>query len=198
MKGVLFVPGDTWLHRLRASHKLFVLLVAGAILFCVKQLWLLAAVGLCLVVLLAQLRVPLDQMKPQLRPACLLIICVGLISWFTQGIWLAMEVSLRMIDLFLATIIVLSTTSITQVMGVVYQVLGPMHRRGWINRDQVALVIGLTLRFIPELSVQWRSIREAHVARGLPGRPFLMILPMLVLTIRRASEIADAIDVRRP
>jgi energy-coupling factor transporter transmembrane protein EcfT len=39
---------------------------------------------------------------------------------------------------------------------------------------------------------------EAHLARGLPGRPFLMIFPMLMRTIQRASEIADAIDARRP
>ena len=103
-----------------------------------------------------------------------------------------------MFALLLAAIVVLSTTSITQVMAVVYQVLGPLHRIGWVDREQVALVLGLTLRFIPELGVQWRNIREAQVARGLSGRPFSMIVPMLMRTIQRASEIADAIDARRP
>jgi biotin transport system permease protein len=73
-----------------------------------------------------------------------------------------------------------------------------MDRRGWVDREQVALVIGLTVRFIPELGVQWRHMREAHLARGLPGRSYLMIFPMLMRTIQRASEIADAIDARRP
>lgn len=198
MNGVLFSPGDTWLHRMRASYKLSALLLLGASLLCAEELWLLGLVALCALIFVAQLRVPFAQLSKQLRPACWLILYVGLIAWLVQDVWIALEVSLRMFALLLAAIVVLSTTSITQVMAVVYQVLGPLHRRGWVDREQIALVIGLTLRFIPELGVQWRNIREAQVARGLSGRPFYMIVPMLTRTIQRASEIADAIDARRP
>ena len=198
MNGVLFTPGDTWLHRVPASCKLSALLVLGAWLLCVDQLWLLGLVVLCTLIFVAQLRIPFAQVSRQLRPACWLILYVGLIAWLVQDVWIALEVSLRMFALLLAAIVVLSTTSITQVMAVVYQVLGPLHRIGWVDREQVALVLGLTLRFIPELGVQWRNIREAQVARGLSGRPFSMIVPMLMRTIQRASEIADAIDARRP
>ncbi len=198
MNGVLFTPGDTWLHRVSASYKLSALLVLGASLLCVDQLWLLVVVVLCTLFFVLQLGIPFAQLSKQLRPACWLILYVGLIAWLVQDVWIALEVSLRMFALLLAAIVVLSTTSITQVMAVVYQVLGPLHRIGWVDREQVALVLGLTLRFIPELGVQWRNIREAQVARGLSGRPFSMIVPMLMRTIQRASEIADAIDARRP
>lgn len=198
MNGVLFTSGDTWLHHMRASYKLSALLVLGASLLCVDQLWLLGLVVLCALIFIAQLRIPFAQLSRQLRPACWLILYVGLIAWLVQDVWIALEVSLRMFALLLAAIVVLSTTSITQVMAVVYQVLGPLHRIGWVDREQIALVIGLTLRFIPELGVQWRNIRDAQVARGLSGRPFSMIVPMLMRTIQRASEIADAIDARRP
>ncbi|MCX7223459.1 MAG: energy-coupling factor transporter transmembrane component T [Burkholderiales bacterium] len=198
MNGVLFTPGDTWLHRVSASYKLSALLVLGASLLCVDQLWLLVVVVLCTLFFVLQLGIPFAQLSRQLRPACWLILYVGLIAWLVQDVWIALEVSLRMFALLLAAIVVLSTTSITQVMAVVYQVLGPLHRIGWVDREQVALVLGLTLRFIPELGVQWRNIREAQVARGLSGRPFSMIVPMLMRTIQRASEIADAIDARRP
>ncbi len=198
MNGVLFSPGDTWLHRMRASYKLSALLLLGASLLCIDELWLLGLVALCALIFVAQLRVPFAQLNRQLRPACWLILYVGLIAWLVQDVWIALEVSLRMFALLLAAIVVLSTSSITQVMAVVYQVLGPLHRIGWVDREQIALVIGLTLRFIPELGVQWRNIREAQVARGLSGRPFSMIVPMLMRTIQRASEIADAIDARRP
>lgn len=198
MNGVLFSPGDTWLHRMRAAYKLGALLVLGASLLCVDQLWLIGLVVLCALIFVVQLRIPFAQLSRQLRPACWLIVYVGLIAWLAQDVWNALEVSLRMFALLLAAIVVLSTTSITQVMAVVYQALGPLHRIGWVDREQVALVIGMTLRFIPELGLQWRNIREAQVARGLSGRPFSMIVPMLMRTIQRASEIADAIDARRP
>jgi biotin transport system permease protein len=198
MNGVLFTPGDTWLHRLWASYKLCALVGLGATLLWVDQLWCLFLVVLSAGLLIAQLRIPFAQLLRQLRPACWIVLYVGLIAWFTQGIWLALEVSLRMLALLLTAIVVLSTTSITQIMAVVHHALGPMHRRDWVDREQVALVIGLTVRFIPELGVQWRHMREAHLARGLSGRSYLMIFPMLMRTIQRASEIADAIDARRP
>jgi biotin transport system permease protein len=49
---------------------------------------------------------------------------------------------------------------------------------------------------IPELSTQWHDIREAQAARGLSASPLTMAIPMLLRTIRRAHEIAEAIDAR--
>jgi biotin transport system permease protein len=44
--------------------------------------------------------------------------------------------------------------------------------------------------------VQWQDIREAQLARGLTPSPFTMGVPMLMRTLRRADEIAEAIDAR--
>jgi biotin transport system permease protein len=58
-------------------------------------------------------------------------------------------------------------------------------------------VFGLTLRLIPELTVQWQDIREAQAARGLKANPFTLGVPMLLRTLRRAQDIADALDARQ-
>ena len=81
-------------------------------------------------------------------------------------------------------------------MEVLIWLLQPLHKLGWINSERVALVFGLTLRLIPELSLQWQEIREAQIARGLKPSPFTMGVPMLLRTLRRAQEIAEALDAR--
>jgi biotin transport system permease protein len=47
------------------------------------------------------------------------------------------------------------------------------------------------------LTVQWQEIREAQAARGLKANPFTMGVPMLLRTLRRAQDIADALDARQ-
>jgi biotin transport system permease protein len=96
----------------------------------------------------------------------------------------------------LGALVVSVSTSISQLMSVVLWLLQPLERLGWVNTESVALAFGLTLRLIPELSTQWHDIREAQAARGLSASPLTMAIPMLLRTIRRAHEIAEAIDAR--
>jgi biotin transport system permease protein len=81
-------------------------------------------------------------------------------------------------------------------MQVVVWLLSPFQRLGWVDAERIALGVGLTLRLIPELAVQWQDIREAQLARGLTPSPFTMGVSMLMRTLRRADEIAEAIDAR--
>jgi biotin transport system permease protein len=110
---------------------------------------------------------------------------------------LAAEAGLRMSTLLLAALVVTMTTSISSLMEVLIWLLTPFSRLGWINSERVALVFGLTLRLIPEMSAQWHDIREAQAARGLTVSPLTMGLPMLLRTIRRAQDIAEALDARQ-
>jgi biotin transport system permease protein len=81
-------------------------------------------------------------------------------------------------------------------MAVVEWLLQPLEKYGWVRADRVALAFGLTLRLIPELSLQWQEIREAQAARGIESSIFSLCVPMLLRTLRRADEIAEAIDAR--
>ena len=96
----------------------------------------------------------------------------------------------------LGALVVSVSTSISELMAVVLWLLQPLERLGLVNTERVALAFGLTLRLIPELSVQWHEIREAQAARGLSANPLTMGVPMLLRTIRRAHVIAEAIDAR--
>jgi len=196
MIGSLYLPGNTWLHRLPAGLKLAVLAVGSTALMWVHSpsLLLVACALVCLSVRWAG--ASLQQVWQQLRPLVWLLFVLGGLSVWSQGLWQALEMILRLLTLVLAALVVSMTTPLTKMMQVVVRLLWPFQRLGWVDADKVALGVGLTLRLIPELGVQWQEIREAQLARGLMPSPLTMGVPMLLRTLRRADEIAEAIDAR--
>jgi|688.fasta_scaffold45255_5 biotin transport system permease protein len=197
MIGSLYLQGNTWLHRAPAGLKLAVLAVGSTALMWVHSpsLLLVACVLVCLSVRWAG--ASLQQVWQQLRPLVWLLFVLGGLSVWSQGLWQALEMILRLLTLVLAALVVSMTTPLTQMMQVVALLLKPFQRLGWVDADKVALGFGLTMRLIPELGVQWQEIREAQLARGLMPSPLTMGVPMLLRTLRRADEIAEAIDARR-
>ena len=196
MIGSLYLPGNTWLHRAPAGLKLAVLAIGSTALMWVHSpsLLLVACVLVCLSVHWAGASV--QQVWQQLRPLVWLLFVLGGLSVWSHGVFQALEMVLRLLTLVLAALVVSMTTPLTQMMQVVVWLLGPFQRLGWVDADKVALGVGLTLRLIPELGVQWQDIREAQLARGLTPSPLTMGVPMLLRTLRRADEIAEAIDAR--
>ncbi|MFQ6691147.1 energy-coupling factor transporter transmembrane protein EcfT, partial [Bordetella pertussis] len=69
---------------------------------------------------------------------------------------------------------------------------------GLLNAAQVALALALALalRFIPEIWRNYQEIREAQAARGLGAHPLALLVPLVVRTLKRAEEVAQAIDAR--
>ena len=157
-------------------------------------LLLVACVLVCLLVSCAG--ASLRQVWQQLSPLVWMLLVLGGLSVWSQGLLQALEMVLRLLTLVLAALVVTMTTPLTQMMQVVVWLLWPFQRLGWVNADRIALGVGLTLRLIPELAVQWQDIREAQLARGLVPSPLTMGVPMLLRTLRRAEEIAEAIDAR--
>ncbi|CPJ42798.1 cobalt transport protein [Bordetella pertussis] len=76
--------------------------------------------------------------------------------------------------------------------------LRPAERLGLLNAAQVALALALALalRFIPEIWRNYQEIREAQAARGLGAHPLALLVPLVVRTLKRAEEVAQAIDAR--
>ncbi|MDN3987076.1 energy-coupling factor transporter transmembrane component T family protein [Zwartia vadi] len=195
--GAFYFPGQSWLHRMSAGFKLSLLMLAGAGLMGVRD-WRILLIALIAVLgLIQQSGARLDKLWHHIRSLSWLVLAITVFAAVAQSPLAALEVGLRMGALLLGALLVSMTTSIAQMMDVLVWVLQPLHARGWVNSGRVALVFGLTLRLIPELSMQWTEIREAQAARGLKASPLTMGVPMLLRTLRRAQDIADAVDARQ-
>ena len=196
MIGSLYLPGNTRLHRASAGLKLAVLAVASTALMWVHSPALLFVVCVLVCLSVRSTGASLQQIWQQVRPLVWLLLVLGGLSVWSHGVLQTLEMILRLCTLVLAALVVSMTTPLTQMMHVVARLLQPFERLGWVDAERVALGVGLTLRLIPELGVQWQDIREAQLARGLKPSPLTMGVPMLLRTLRRADEIAQAIDAR--
>jgi biotin transport system permease protein len=179
-----------------AGRKLLVLIAMGTGLLFVHRLSILAGASLFVSVLIFHAGIPFKKLWIQLRAMIWFLLILGLYSAWVESPGAAVEMLLRLITLILGALLVSMTTPITQMMGIVEWLLAPIARLGWVDARKVSLTIGLTLRLIPELSVQWNDIREAQAARGVKPGVITMLFPMLLRTLRRAEELSEAIDAR--
>lgn len=198
MTGSLYVPGNSWLHRLPAGLKLMLLVVFGTTLMWLDNLIILQIVLLTLVFLLIQTGVGIRAVWHQVRPMMILLLGLALYTSWIENPAQALEMTLRLSSLLLSGLLVTLTTSLTQMMTVLEGLLWPLERIGLLSAERVALAFGLTLRLIPDLLLQWTEIKEAQAARGVKTNISTLCVPMLMRTLRRAEEIAEAIDARSP
>jgi biotin transport system permease protein len=192
----LYVQGNSWLHRLPAGYKLVALIVAGIGLFFLHHVWGLLLTLMVAGVLLRATGVSASACWKQVRGFVWVLAAIGGFTAIFNG-WLeAAIVLLRIASLIgLAMAVTLSTPS-SALIDTCERALMPLDRLGWVNASKVALALALTLRFVPEIWRQFQEIKEAQAARGLGRHPLALLVPLLVKTLKRAQQIAQAIDAR--
>ncbi|WP_160005021.1 energy-coupling factor transporter transmembrane protein EcfT [Rhizobium sp. 18055] len=192
----LFVDGNSRMHRISARTKLIVLAVLGVILFTTSNIVLLAIAVAATGALYLGIGMPLRAAIARLKPILLTILIVAVFS-LAFNPWHGAVVSLlRLTALMLFAASVTATTTITQFMDEITFLARPFERMGLVRADDVGLAVGLVVRFVPEILGRYQAIREAHEARGLKVRPATVLVPLIILTLKDADNIAAAIDAR--
>ncbi|MCY1195319.1 Energy-coupling factor transporter transmembrane protein BioN [compost metagenome] len=192
----LYVPGGTLLHRLPAWLKLLALMAAGAGLFLLRDPRWLAPACLAAAVLVWSTGVAAAAVWRQLKGLAWVLLAVGgFTAWF-QGGMEALAVLLRVGALVGMALAVTLATRTSDLIAVCEKALEPLERAGLVDAGKVALALALALRFVPEIWRNFQEIREAQAARGLGANPVALIVPLIVLTLKRAQEVAEAIDAR--
>lgn len=102
--------------------------------------------------------------------------------------------------LFIAIALILTfTTTITSMVTAIEKLLAPLKSLK-INPRTIALLISLTIRFIPSLFLYADRIKDARLARlGRLNRPKhikLLFLPLLDRIFKSASTLSDAMVAR--
>jgi biotin transport system permease protein len=105
-------------------------------------------------------------------------------------------VLMRLGSLSLFATVITATTTIGQFIDTITRAAQPFEAIGIGNARDIGLAIGLVIRFVPEVHARYKSVAEAHRARGLKMRLSTVIVPMVIGTMQSADEIANAIDAR--
>ncbi|MBB3539997.1 MULTISPECIES: energy-coupling factor transporter transmembrane protein EcfT [unclassified Rhizobium] len=192
----LFVEGNSVMHRVSARAKLLVLAALGVVLFLTTNLMLLGLGVLATAVVAFSIGLPARSALARLKPIFLTILIVALFSLAFNPWHVAIVALLRLTALMLFAAAVTATTTIAQFIDEITLLARPLERLGLLRAGDVGLAVGLVVRFVPEIIDRYRAIREAHAARGIKVRPTTVLVPLVILTLRDADNIAAAIDAR--
>lgn len=216
-----YYPTDSVIHRLDPRVK-----VAGVFLYLISLFVFDGFAGygvvtlfLAAVVILS--RVPLAYIVKGMKPILFLLVFTAffhlfwtegdvalqwrfiVITW--QGIRRALFMAMRLIYLIIGSSMLTYTSTPNQLTDAIESLLGPLAKMG-IPVHDFAMMMSLALRFIPILLDEANRIINAQSARGadfeegsLWRRMKAMIsilVPLLVSSVRRAYDLALAMEAR--
>jgi biotin transport system permease protein len=192
----IYVVANTPLHRIPAGLKLIVLAGAGAGLFVLSNpAWLIGLLGVA-GVLVWSTGVSSRALWRQLRGVGWVLGAIALFATYFHGWLSAVIVLARMATLIALGLVVTLSSRGADLFAAAERGLRPLERLGFINAGQTTLAFALALRFVPEIWRTFEEIRQAQAARGLAKHPLALSVPLVVRTLKRADEIAEAIDAR--
>ena len=192
----LHVDGTGWLYRVSPRLKLLTLMGFSIALFLTRDLAALVAATVLAAGVLSATRLPLRDIALRLRPVMLTIFLVAAFSYLLLPVNDASVNLLRLTALALLATAVTITVSISQFMDEITLAAGPLERFGLLKAADIGLAVGLVVRFVPEIVNRYHAVRDAHRARGLPVRMATIVVPLVIMTLKDADAIADAIDAR--
>lgn len=217
-----FFPGNSTLHRLDPRTKLLFVFAYITILFIAKSFltYGLIFLLLCQGILLSKVpvKVILKGMKPLafiasmtgilnlfLTPGETLLWEYAFLSIYLEGAEMAFFMVIRILMLVTGTFLLTYTTSPMVLTDGLEYLMNPFTKIGVPVHD-LAMMMSIALRFIPNLIEETDKIMSAQQARGadfesgnLIVRAKAMIplfVPLFVSALRRADELADAMDCR--
>jgi energy-coupling factor transport system permease protein len=217
-----YFPGTSLLHRADPRTKIILAVVLVAVVYGVESFssFLVLAAALLLLAGLAGKPVTdsLRGLRPVLCLALIALVCNGLLvkgapvadhgilSHFSrEGITLAAKIVMRLFLLVSGAALLTGTTTPLALTDGLERLLKPLGRFG-IPIHDIALMVSLALRFIPDLAdeagriIRAQSSRSAEFAVGgliTRTRSYLpLLVPLLAGAFRRGDELATAMEAR--
>lgn len=195
MTAGVYIHGESLIHRLAPGGKLLALLVLGTLIILVGKP-LILAVMLALVLALYRLAgLSLRTAWQQLRPMLFLFAVLFAVKWAYGAPLEGAVVVARFAVLILCAALVSLTTRVSDMLDTIMWAVGPLAYIG-VSPTKVGLAFSLAIRFIPVIAEQFAEIREAQRARGLERSYRAIAVPLIVRTLKMATEIGDAIEAR--
>lgn len=193
----LYLHRDSVIHRLGAGVKMGGLLAATlAVLALPGALGALAA-GLLGLGLLIAAKLPVGRVLRELRaPVVMLALLFGCQALLAGTDWAeTLAAVARFAALILLATLMTLTTKVADMVDLFERLFSTLRPLG-VNPAKMALMLALTIRFIPLLAEQVREVRMAQQARGVERNIAALFVPLLVKILRLADDLTAALDAR--
>lgn len=217
-----YVPGESFIHRLDPRTKILIIFFFVIFVFFANNVWSYGLLTFFTVMTVIITRVPLRFIVKGLTPIWFLIIFTMLLHLFLtkegpvvfeivtvkihlDGIKQGLIISLRFFLLVLMTSLLTLTTTPIDITDAIESLLHPL-KKVKFPVHELALMMSISLRFIPTLMQETDKISKAQASRGVDFRTGPMkerikaiiplLIPLFVSAFKRAEELAMAMEAR--
>ncbi|MBM7606465.1 energy-coupling factor transport system permease protein [Metabacillus crassostreae] len=217
-----YVPGQSLIHRMDARAKLLLIFAFVFIVFFANNLFTYLILGIFTITIVALTKLPIRFLVKGLKPVLWIILFtfvlhlfvtkegellfqLGFISIYEEGLKQGIFISLRFLYLILMTTILTLTTTPIEITDGMESLLGPLKKIG-LPVHELALMMSISLRFIPTLMEETDKILKAQMARGVDftSGPIKdrfkavvpLLVPLFISAFKRAEELATAMEAR--
>lgn len=217
-----YIPLDSVIHRLDPRAKIMAMLIVLITIFFPAG-WLgYAVIFACasIAIILAQLSVSFiwKAMKPMLFMLLFLLIINALVlktgnviltigSWslYSDAVFQTLYIAVRLLLMIMITTCLTATTKPLEMTLGIEDLLSPFQKIG-LPSHEIAMLISIALRFIPDLIDETARIMKAQESRGVDMKEgklserimaiLSLIVPLFVSAFQRAEDLANAMEAR--
>jgi energy-coupling factor transport system permease protein len=217
-----YVPADSLIHRLDPRSKLIIIFLFVCIIFLANNLFTYVLIGIYTFLMLGLSRIPIRFLYAGLKPVLWLVLFtlllqvfftkegsllyeLGPIKIYEEGVRQGIFISMRFFFLILMTSLLTLTTTPIEITDGLETLLHPLKKIRFPVHE-MALMMSISLRFIPTLMQETDKIMKAQIARGVefssgPIKERIkavipLLIPLFVSSFKRAEELAIAMEAR--
>ncbi|AIS60917.1 energy-coupling factor transporter transmembrane component T family protein [Listeria ivanovii] len=217
-----YIPGNSWLHKLDPRAKITAVMAFIAIVFLANNWQTYALMFVYVLYLVLTSKVPFLFFIKGLQPIFWLILITLLLQvFFTKGGTILVDLGPLQITtlglangammfcrfvliIFMTTLLTLTTSPIELTDGL-EKILAPF-RLVHLPVHELALMLSISLRFIPTLMDETEKILKAQKARGVEFTSgkwrdrikaiIPLLVPLFISAFKRAEDLAIAMEAR--
>ena len=201
-----YYPIDSLVHKMNPLAKIICVLLFIIMSFLTFDIRFNVLLLVLLVLMVCNTKVPFDIYFKTLFSIKWLLLFILIINLIVgSNLSVTIITMFRLIFVVLYTSILTLTTPPTEITYGLEKLFLPLKLIG-IPVNKMALSISLALRFIPTIIDQGNKIIKSQASRGidyynsnLKGKILAiksLIIPMFVLSIKKADDLADSMEVR--
>lgn len=215
-----YLPLDSKIHKMDPRIKIVAMILLMVGVFMLQGLWanLFMFAFLVLTILISKLTIGFifKALKPMLPMLIILsilnifvlregpvFVSVFGFNIYTSALLQTAFITSRLIMMIMVTTLLTATTSPLDLTFGIEDLLNPL-RVIKVPAHEIAMMISITLRFIPTLIEDTQKIMNAQASRGVDLKEgkfkekingvISMIVPLTVQSFRRAEDLADAME----
>lgn len=216
-----YIPGKSPLHRSDPRVKIVLSILSMVLIFVVDSYFSFLILYLFTGLIITVSEIPVKYTLKGLKPIAIIVIFTIIVNLFTvegtpifeygrvkityEGIDISIKLALRLSLMVIITSLLTLTTTPILLTDALESLMKPLRVIG-VPVHEIAMMMTISLRFIPTLLDETEKIMKAQASRGADfdtgnliekAKNFIPILvPLFISAFRRADEMAVAMEAR--